>query len=69
MEKLTTEQRVDIHKHLREIIRVSNVFKDALETIESFESRCEENLFFGHFQTEMLNHIREINKIIYNLKN
>lgn len=67
MAKLTPEQRVDIHIHLREIGRVSNVFKDALETINSFESRCEENLFFGHFQTEMLNHIHEINKIIYNL--
>lgn len=67
MEKLTPEQRVDIHKHLREIIRVSNVFEDALETMQSFESRCEESLFFGCFQTEMLNHIHEINKIIYNL--
>ena len=67
MEKLTPEQRVDMHKHLREIIRVSNVFEDALETMQSFESRQEENLFFGCFQTEMLNHIHEINKIIYNL--
>ena len=66
MKKLTPEQRVDIHIHLREITRVSDVFKDALETMESFESRCEENLFFGHFQTEMLNHIHKINKIIYN---
>ena len=66
MEKLTPEQRVDIHIHLREIIRVSNLFENALETMKSFESRCEENLFFGHFQTEMLNHIHEINKIIYN---
>lgn len=67
MKKLTPEQRVDIHIHLREITRVSNVFKDALETMQSFESRMEENLFFGSFQTEMLNHIHEINKIIYNL--
>ncbi len=67
MEKLTPEQRVDIHIHLREITRVSNVFKDALETMQPFESRWEENLFFGYFQTEMLNHIHEINKIIYNL--
>jgi uncharacterized protein Yka (UPF0111/DUF47 family) len=66
MEKLTPEQRVDILKHLREIGRVSDVFKDALETINSFESRSEENLFFGYFQTEMLNHIHKINKIIYN---
>ena len=66
MEKLTPEQRVDMHKHLREIIRVSNVFEDALETMQSFESRQEENLFFGCFQTEMLNHIHEINKIINN---
>ena len=66
MEKLTPEQRVDIHIQLREIGRVSDVFKDALETIDSFESRWEENTFFGHFQTEMLNHIHEINKIIYN---
>lgn len=67
MEKLTPEQRVDIHIHLREITRVSDVFKDALETIQSFGSRPDENLFFGQFQTEMLSHIREINKIIYNL--
>ncbi len=66
MEKLTPEQRVDILKHLREVASISNVFKDALETMQSFESRCEENLFFGCFQTEMLNHIHEINKIIYN---
>ena len=66
MEKLTPEQCVNIHIHLREIIRVSNVFKDALEAMQSFESRLEENLFFGHFQTEMLNHIHEINKIIHN---
>lgn len=66
MEKLTPEQRVDIHIHLREIERVSNVFKDALETIESFPTRSEENLFFGYFQREMLNHIHKINKIIYN---
>lgn len=67
MEKLTPEQRVDIHIHLREIGRVSNVFKDALETMQSFESRPEENLFFRCFQAEMLNHIHEIDKIIYNL--
>ena len=67
MEKLTPEQRVDIHIHLREIGRVSNVFKDALETMNSFESRPEENLFFRCFQAEMLNHINEINKIINNL--
>ena len=66
MEKLTPEQRTDIHIQLREIGRVSDVFKDALETIDSFESRWEENTFFGHFQAEMLNHIHEINKIIYN---
>lgn len=65
--KLTLEQRVDIHKHLQEIRRVSNVFEDTLETMQSFESRPEENLFFRCFQTEMLNHIHEINKIIYNL--
>ena len=67
MEKLTPEQRVDMHKHLREIIRVSNVFEDALETMQSFESRLDEKTFFGYFQAEMLNHIHEINKIIYNL--
>ena len=67
MEKLTPEQRVDIHKHLREIIRVSNVFEDALETMQSFESRWDEKTFFGYFQAEMLNHIHGINKIIYNL--
>ena len=67
MEKLTPEQRVDIHRHLREIIRVSNVFEDALETMQSFESRCDEKTFFGYFQSETLNHIHEINKIIYNL--
>lgn len=66
MEKLTPEQRVDIHIQLREIGRVSNVFKDALETMNSFESRLEENLFFRCFQAEMLNHIHEINKIINN---
>lgn len=67
MKKLTPEQRADMHKHLRGIIRVSNVFEDALETMQSFESRQESNLFFGHFQMELLNHIHEINKIIYNL--
>lgn len=67
MEKLTPEQRADIHRHLREIIRVSNVFEDALETMQSFESRWDEKTFFGCFQAEMLNHIHEINKIIYNL--
>lgn len=67
MEKLTPEQRVDIHRHLREITRVSDVFKDALETMQSFESRPDENLFFRYFQTEMLSHIHEIDKIIYNL--
>ena len=66
MEKLTPEQRSQINEHLRGIMSVSNVFKDALETIDSFESRWEENTFFGHFQAEMLNHIHEINKIIYN---
>lgn len=66
MEKLTKEQRSQINEHLREIIRVSNVFEDALETMQSFESRPEENLFFRCFQAEMLNHIHEINKIINN---
>ncbi len=66
MEKLTPEQRVDIHRHLREIIRVSNVFEDALETMQSFESRWDEKTFFGYFQAETLNHIHEINNIIYN---
>ena len=67
MEKLTPEQRSQINEHLRGIMSVSNVFEDALETMQSFESRPDENLFFGQFQTEMLSHIREINKIIYNL--
>ena len=60
MEKLTPEQRSQINEHLRGIMSVSNVFEDALE------SRLEESSFFGCFQTEMLNHIHEINKIIYN---
>ena len=67
MEKLTEEQRSQINEHLRGIMSVSNVFEDALETMQSFESRPEENLFFRCFQTEMLNHIHEIDKIIYNL--
>ena len=66
MEKLTPEQRSQINEHLRGIMSVSNVFEDALETMKSFESRFEENLFFRCFQTEMLNHIHEINKIINN---
>ena len=66
MEKLTPEQRSQIKEHLRGIMSVSNVFEDALETMESFESRPEENLFFRCFQAEMLNHIHEINKIINN---
>lgn len=66
MEKLTPEQRSKINEHLRGIMSVSNVFEDALETMQSFESRPEENLFFRCFQAEMLNHIHEINKIINN---
>ena len=66
MEKLTEEQRSQINEHLRGIMSVSNVFEDALETMQSFESRYEENLFFRCFQAEMLNHIHESNKIIYN---
>ena len=66
MEKLTPEQRVDILKHLREVASISNVFKDALVTMQSFESRWDEKTFFGYFQAEILNHIHEINKIIYN---
>lgn len=67
MAKLTPEQRSQINEHLRGIMSVSNVFVDALETMQSFESRPEENLFFRCFQTEMSNHIHEIDKIIYNL--
>ena len=67
MEKLTPEQRSQINEHLRSVMSVSNVFEDALETMQSFESRLEENLFFRCFQAEMLNHIHEIDKIIYNL--
>ena len=67
MEKLTPEQRSQINEHLRGIMSVSNVFEDALETMKSFESRPEENLFFRCFQAEMLNHIHEINKIINNI--
>ena len=66
MEKLTPEQRSQINEHLRGIMSVSNVFEDALETMQSLESRVEENLFFRCFQAEMLNHIHEIDKIIYN---
>ena len=66
MEKLTPEQRSQINEHLRGIMSVSNVFEDALETMKSFESGFGEKLFFRCFQTEMLNHIHEINKIINN---
>jgi hypothetical protein len=66
MEKLTPEQRSQIIEHLRGIMSVSNVFEDALKTMQSFETRPEENLFFRCFPAEMLNHIHEINKIINN---
>lgn len=68
MEKLTKEEKIEIMENVREIRECCSVFSSALSTVDSIESRMEENLFFGCFQTEMLNHIHEINKIIYNLK-
>lgn len=67
MEKLTKEEKTEIMKNLREIQECCLVFSSALSTVDSLESRPEENLFFRCFQAEMLNHIHEIDKIIYNL--
>ena len=66
MEKLTTEEKTEIMKNLREIRECCLVFSSALSAVDSLESRPEENLFFRCFQAEMLNHIHEINKIINN---
>lgn len=66
MEKLTEEEKTEIMKNLREIRECCLVFSSALSTVDSLESRQDENLFFGCFQAEILNHTREINKIIYN---
>ena len=67
MEKLTEEEKTEIMKNLREIRECCLVFSSALSTVDSLESRLEEISFFGCFKIEMLNHIHEINKIIYNL--